>query len=768
MAKTGAEVPRVYGGPAGWISVAIPAAIFAFMLQFVAPVAAGQPVLLGLDWVPSMDIRLSVLIDGLSLTFALLISGIGMLVTLYSTKYLGTHPEYPRFVLFLMLFMVGMLGLVLADNLIALFVFWEITTISSYLLIGFSSDEAKSRRSALQALLVTGTGGLALLAGMILLGNVAGSFELSVILQQGDAIRAHPLYVPIVILFLAGAFTKSAQFPFHFWLPNAMAAPTPVSAYLHSATMVKGGVYLMARMNPALGETDLWFWALVIAGGFTTVFASILAVRQTDIKQVLAYTTLMALGALTLFIGAGTADAIKGMMTFLVVHSLYKAALFLMIGIVDHETGTRDVDTLRGLGRKMPLTFLGGAIAALSMAGIPPLVGFIGKEFLYKAGLGLDTASLWVTGCIFAASALMFVAAGISVLRPFTGKLAPTPQAPHEGPWAMWIGPLLLGAFSLGFGLFPDTIEAWLVAPGTWAVYGDYGYSVDLYLFREVNAAFLLSLATFATGAVLYAVHRPMRDRLGRLFEANPIKFDPGWDRVLDGLKALAAWQTNILQSGVLQRYIFTIFLTLAVGIGATLWARDVLNFSVDWTGDLDGLLFKHWAVLIFITSGAILTALTSSRMTAIAALGVVGIGVALIFIMFSAPDVAITQLLVETLVVVLVAVAMLKLPHLGLAKDRGRRPVHAALAGTVGVLVTLVMVAVLQGDIDRRITDYFEVASWPEAYGRNIVNVILVDFRAIDTFGEIAVVVIAALAAYALLRGTRYGAPADKEEDRT
>ncbi|WP_416915135.1 MAG: putative monovalent cation/H+ antiporter subunit A [Roseicyclus sp.] len=768
MAKSGAEVARVYGGPSGWISVAIPATIFVWMLQYTGAVAAGQPVLLGVDWVPSMDIRLSVLIDGLSLTFALLISGIGTLVTLYSTKYLGNHPEYPRFVLFLMLFMVGMLGLVLSDNLIALFVFWEITTISSYLLIGFSSDEAKSRRSALQALLVTGTGGLAFLAGIILLGNVAGSFELSVVLGQGDLIRAHPLYPAILILFLAGAFTKSAQFPFHFWLPNAMAAPTPVSAYLHSATMVKGGVYLMARMNPALGGTDAWFWALVIAGGFTTVFASVLAIRQTDIKQVLAYTTLMALGALTLFIGAGTAAAITGMMAFLVVHSLYKAALFLMIGIVDHETGTRDVDTLRGLGRKMPLTFLGGAIAALSMAGIPPLVGFIGKEFLYKAGLDMDRATLWITGTIFAASALMFVAAGISVLRPFTGRLAPTPQTPHEGPWAMWIGPLLLGSLSLGFGLFPDTLEAWFVAPGTWAVYGDYGYAVDLYLFREVNAAFLLSLATFATGAVLYAIHRPLRGWLGRVFEANPIKFDPGWDRVLDGLKALAGWQTRLLQSGVLQRYIFTVFLTLAVGIGATIWAKDAMDFRIDWVGAVDGLQFKHWAVVVFVTAGAILTAITSSRMTAIAALGVVGIGVALIFIIFSAPDVAITQLLVEVLVVVLVAVAMLKLPQLGLARDRKRRPVHAALAGVIGVLVTMVMIGVVQGDIDRRLTDFFEVASWPEAYGRNIVNVILVDFRAIDTFGEIAVVVIAALAAYALLRGTRYDRTEDKPEDRT
>lgn len=750
-------MPRRMGGLAGWISVLIPAALFAWMLQYAPQVAAGEQVLLSMDWVPSMDIRLSVLIDGLSLTFSLLITGIGALVTLYSTAYLGKHPEYPRFVLYLMLFMIGMLGLVLSDNLIALFVFWEITTISSYLLIGFNSDAEKSRRSALQALLLTGTGGLALLAGMILLANVAGSFELSVILTMGDEIRADPLYVPILILFLAGAFTKSAQFPFHFWLPNAMAAPTPVSAYLHSATMVKAGIYLMARVNPALGQTDIWFWTLVIAGGFTTVFASILAVRQTDIKQVLAYTTLMALGALTLFIGVGTSDAIKAAMLFLVVHSLYKAALFLMIGLVDHGTGSRDANVLRGLWRKMPITFIAGALAAISMAGIPPFFGFIGKEFLYKAGLDAPMAQVWVTGTIFAASVLMFVAAGISVLRPFTGPLGDTPLTPHEGPFQMWIGPLILGGLSLWFGVFSGTPETWLVAPATWAVYGDPSVTVDLYLFREVNSAFLLSLATFAVGAVLYLVHRPMRAWLGRVFEANPIKFDPGWDRVLDGLKALASWQTRYLQSGVLQSYMVMIFLTLALGIGATIWLQDALAFHLDVVAELDGLLFKHWAVLIFITAGALLTAYTGSRMTAIAALGVVGIGVALIFIMFSAPDVAITQLLVETLVVVLVAVAMLKLPQLKLEQE-ARRPWHAMLSLAVGALVTLVLVGVLQGDIDRRITDYFEIASWPDAYGRNIVNVILVDFRALDTFGEIAVVVVAALAAYALLKGTLYG----------
>ena len=454
MADTEPQVPRLFGGPSGWISVAVPLVLFIWFLQFIHAIAAGETLRWSMEWVPSLDVAISFWLDGLSLTFALLITGIGALVTLYSAQYLGTQPQYPRFILFLMAFMIGMLGLVLADNLLALFVFWEVTTISSYLLIGYLADEAKSRRSALQALLVTGTGGLAFLAGIVLIGFAAGSFELSEI--RDVELRDHPWIVAISILFLAGAFTKSAQFPFHFWLPNAMAAPTPVSAYLHSATMVKAGIYLMARMNPTLGGTDLWFWSLTIAGGFTAVFASIIAMRQSDIKQVLAYTTLMALGTLTLFIGAGTSAAIKGAMLFLIVHSLYKAALFLMIGIVDHRTGSREAEVLSGLSRKMPLTALAAVLAALSMAGIPPLIGFIGKEFLYKAALSMPTAQLWITGTAFAASALMFAVGGIVALRPFFGKLGDTPKAPREGPIAMLVGPLILAGLGLALGVNSD------------------------------------------------------------------------------------------------------------------------------------------------------------------------------------------------------------------------------------------------------------------------------------------------------------------------
>ncbi|MGB3409361.1 MAG: proton-conducting transporter membrane subunit, partial [Jannaschia sp.] len=562
MAST-AKNTRFLGGTPGIISVVVPGALFVWFAQFVPAIAAGEVLLWRIDWVPALGVTIGILLDGLSLSFGLLITGIGTLVTLYSTSYLGGHVHYTRFVCYLLAFMAGMLGLVLSDNLLTLFVFWEVTTISSYLLIGFNADEDKSRRNALQALLVTGTGGLAFLAGIILIAAATGTFDISAI---DGTLADHPLYLPILLLVLAGAFTKSAQVPFHFWLPNAMAAPTPVSAYLHSATMVKGGVYLLARMNPSLGGTDIWFWTLIIFGGVTAVFASILAIKQTDIKQVLAYTTLMALGTLVMFIGVGTPEAIKAAMTFLLVHSFYKASLFLMIGVVDHGTGTRDATVLRGLAKAMPVTAAAAALAALSMAGVPPLFGFIGKEVLYKAALDAGSGLIWVTACAFAASALMFVAGGIVAWRPFTGTLAETPVPAHEGPWAMLLGPVLLAALGLGLGLFPDYAEA-LVRPAAAAVMGA-EVEVDLYLWGGVNAALILSLLTFAVGFGLYLVHGRLRGWLA----TSPDRFDPGWDRLMGWVAAGAAWQTGVIQTGQLRRYIFVTFLTLAFGLSWSVW----------------------------------------------------------------------------------------------------------------------------------------------------------------------------------------------------
>ena len=738
----------------GWLPVLLCAGLFALLFQTVPQIAAGEVVRLSWSWVPSLGVNLSFFIDGLSLTFGLLITGIGALVLLYSSRYLRGHPHFSRFALFLTLFMLSMLGLVLADNLITLFVFWELTSITSYLLIGFNHGDPKSRRNALQALLVTAGGGLALLAGIILLGTAAGTFEMSEIRAQGDAILDHALYLPIFWLFILGAFTKSAQVPFHFWLPNAMAAPTPVSAYLHSATMVKGGVYLLARMHPTLSGPDIWFWTLTIFGAVTTVFASFMAIRQTDIKQTLAYTTLMALGMLVLLLGSDFGYAITAAMAFLVVHSFYKAALFLVAGLVEHSTGTRRLEVLGGLGRAMPITALAAALAALSMAGLPPFLGFISKELQYYASTGMPVGGLWITGAVLTANILIFATAGIGAFKPFWRPAGgDLPKPPHEGPWQMLAGPVVLSIFGLVFGLLPGWITAALIHPGVDAILGVPGQGEDLKLWAGVNTALILSLVTFALGFVVYLLHLRLRAALAWI-EARMPSFDRGWDRFLNGLKALAAWQTRVLQSGVLRVYLYTVFGTLLVGVGGTILLRGGLVMP-EWP---EAGNYRLWLVVGLIVAGAGLTSITNSLIAAIAGLGAVGIGVALIFIVFGAPDVAITQLLVETLVVVLFAVAALRLPALSADGPRKFRAFDAVFAIAIGAMVALIMMSVTSAPLDLKITDYFEGASWPEAFGRNIVNVILVDFRALDTFGEIAVVVIAALGAYALLKGRPEG----------
>ncbi|MEM6490463.1 MAG: putative monovalent cation/H+ antiporter subunit A [Pseudomonadota bacterium] len=749
MNAASAGSARSGNGLVGLAPAAVSGALFLWFLSFLPAVADGQALRVEWAWAPALGVSLSFLIDGLSLTFSLLISGIGFLVFLYSNTYLAGHAQFARFALFLFSFMLAMLGLVLADSLIALFVFWELTTITSYLLIGFGHETKKGRRSALQALLVTGTGALALLAGFILLGFTAGSFELSEILTKCDELKAHALYLPILILILAGAFTKSAQFPFHFWLPNAMAAPTPVSAFLHSATMVKAGVYLMARLHPGFSGTDAWLWTLTIAGAFTAVFASFLALRQTDLKQSLAYTTLMALGTLTLFLGQTSGYAITAFATFLVAHSLYKASLFLAVGCIDHSTGTREAELLGGLGRAMPITAAATGLAALSMAGFPPFIGFIGKELKYAGAIAVASEPIIVTLSMVLANALMLAVAGVVAFRPFWRPAGGAlPRTPHEAPWPMLAGPVLLALLGVFFGLAPGLIQDALITPTVLSLLGSANEAKQLKLWAGVNLPLFLSIATVALGLALYAFHRRLRTALAAA-DARAPNFDRGWDRLLDRFKAFAAWLTGLIQSGKLRRYIFITFSTVLIAIGGTLIARGVWPTTID----LEGVSGKLVALVVLTAAGAILTTITRSRIAAMAALGVVGIGVAMIFIAFGAPDVAITQLLVETLVIVLVAVALLRLPTMNRVGERDRRFRDASLAVGIGVVVTITMLAMLDAPLDRRLTDFFETASWTEAFGRNIVNVILVDFRALDTFGEIAVVVIAALASYAILR---------------
>ena len=480
---------RWFGERASLLLALFPALLAAWLLSQAPLVLHEGPQLLAWSWVPSLGISLSFLLDGLSLLFGLLITGIGTCVLVYAGGYLKGHQDMARFHLALVAFMASMLGLVLADGLLTLFIFWELTSITSYLLIGFNHQDIEARKSARQGLFVTVAGGLALMAGLVLLGVASGSWSLHDILRADEDLRQHALYTPMLICLLLGAFTKSAQFPFHFWLPNAMAAPTPVSAYLHSATMVKAGIYLLARLQPELGGTALWVTILSVVGATTMLTGAFLAIHHTNIKKLLAYSTVMALGTLTMLLGIGSEYAMTAFVTFLLAHSLYKGALFMVAGILDHETGTKDVTAMGGLRSVMPVTATIALIAALSLAGVPPLLGFIGKELMLEAALGAERVRSILVVFAFMAAVLTIAVASIIALRPFYGARHETPKTPHEAPLSMLIGPGLLALGSLALGLAPAMLgaDALLTSAAT-AVAGE-ALPISLSLWYGVNMA---------------------------------------------------------------------------------------------------------------------------------------------------------------------------------------------------------------------------------------------------------------------------------------
>lgn len=755
--KLAAEKPWFQRLNPGWFVALLPLALTFFFTGLIGQVAAGEVLTARYPWVPSLGVNLSFYIDGLSLVFALLISGIGSLVMVYAGGYLAGHPQLGRFYAYLLLFMTAMLGLVLSGNIIAMFVFWELTSLSSYLLIGFNHRQPEARASALQALLVTGGGGLALLAGLALLGQIGGSWELSNLFNQDTVIQNHPLYLPIVLLILLGAFTKSAQFPFHIWLPNAMAAPTPVSAYLHSATMVKAGVFLLARFNPVLGDTPAWQFSLSTAGAVTMLLGAYLAWQQTDLKRILAYSTISALGTLVLLLGVGTAIAVKAAVVFLIVHSLYKGALFMAAGAIDHETGTRDINQLRGLRRAMPVTFVAVTLAALSMAGALPLfVGYIGKKLIYEAALTAPSAGWLLTGAVLLANTFTVVVAGLVAVRPFWGRPQTTSKPVHEAPPSLWLGPLLLAGLGLLLVVLLEFVPGNLLTPflatSAMAV-ADQLVRVKLAAWSGINTIFWLSLATLLAGIGLYAG----RNGLHRLFSpANAAVAIAGpediYERALAGLQAIAAWQTRLLQHGRLRLYLLTIVLTAAGLVGYTLLTRYGLNIETGWSG----VRVHEVTVTVVILLATLAAVVSNSRLATIATLGIIGYGLSLLFVFYGAPDLAMTQLAVETLTVIILALTLYHLPRFSRLSSTAGRARDALVALVVGGLISLLVLTVLAVPMQSRLTPFFAENSVTLAKGRNIVNVILVDFRALDTLGEITVLAVAAIGIYALLKQQR------------
>ena len=743
-------VARRLGHNAAWLLALAPLAIFVHFLGFSSEVADGGVVTGGYAWVPSYNVSFSWLIDGLSLTFALLISGIGTLIILYSGGYLKGHEQLCRFFSFMLLFMGAMLGVVISDSFLMLFVYWELTSITSFLLIGFDHTREASRRAAIQALVVTGGGGLALLAGLLVIWNITGVTQLSLLLNYGEELRASPFYLLALLLVLGGAFSKSAQFPLHFWLPNAMEAPTPVSAYLHSATMVKAGVYLLMRLNPVLGDTAWWETLLPVFGGATLIVGTLLAIRQTDLKLMLAYTTVSSLGLLVMLTGFGSEHAVAAAVLYLVAHSLFKGGLFMVAGLIDHEAGTRDVTRLGGLRKAMPITFVAALAAAISMAGLPPFFGFLAKEEIYYALWATDPWSLAFVLVAIVGNGLMFVIGFAVALKPFLGPEVKTPKSAHEGPVLLWLGPLTLAIAALVAALVSPLTHRFISSPMASAVAGE-AETVTISVIPHMGPALILSLVTIVFGIIAYRMLDTLRAAMASALAAIGWGPDRGFDQLIAGLVRMSVALTRFVQPGRLDIYMTVTFLMIAAAlIGPMAWYGEWPSLPA-WPEDAQ---FHELVAIALVPIGLLAVIFARDRLTAIVSLGIQGFAGALVFMLFGAPDLSFTQFMVETLAVVILALVMTRL-RLTASDHRptGQKAVDMSVAIACGAGFTLYLMSVTQQPFDTALSEFFSAYSKVIAHGANVVNVIIVDFRGTDTLGEIAVVMVTGLAILSLIR---------------
>ena len=735
----------------GFVLPIIPLILFiwaAFKMWNVVDGAIYQSII---PWVSTIGLELVFRIDGLSVFFLMLITGFGILIHIYANAYLSHDHNRPKFFIYLSLFMGSMVGLVLSGSLLLMFIFWELTSLSSYLLIGYYHHKEKSRDSALQAMLVTVLGGLFMLAGIILLGQEAGTFRFDVLMANPDLILKSPSVNIVLLLLFVGALTKSAQFPFHFWLPNAMEAPAPVSAYLHSTTMVKAGIFLLARLSPIFSTLPLWTTLLPIIGGITMVYGALMALMNTDLKKILAYTTVSALGIMVMLLGIGTTMAVQAAMVFVLAHALYKGTLFMVAGNIDHETGTRDVTVLSGLRKTMPFTFAAALLAALSMSGVLPFFGFIAKEILYDAATHSPGWSYLTIGATFIAGAI-FAALSIELgFKIFFGKPAVLPKKPHEAPPGMLAGPLIAAGLGLIGGLFVEQLAQPLLHHTSNVV-----LSIDsvlkLTLWHGFTLIFVLSLLTLAAGFGLFMVCNPIRRFAQKYNLANLSGPESIYLKFIPTLLTVAKKQTQFFQSGLLRNYLIIIGLSFVGLVVVVFFANGSM---VDWSKMFSSSIGFRWHEVIIVAMmlvAMVLTTTAKSRLTAIVSLGLVGYGTAVIFLFFGAPDVAMTQFLIETLTVVLFVLILNKLPDFIVipAKTRLRLLIPALL---LGLMMTFLLLWLHQATFEPVLKEFFANNSYTQAKGKNIVNVILVDFRGLDTLGEITVLAIAALGVYSLLK---------------
>ncbi len=738
-----------------WFALAtilVPALTFVYLISQFTAVTTGPPQRIDIPWVPSFDISVALSLDGLGYLFALIISGIGVLVLMYASSYFEDDGDFTRFTSYTLVFMSAMLGIVLSDNLLLTYMFWEITTVTSYLLIGFKHEKSAARAGARRALLITAGGGLAMLAGFLMLGQIAGTYQISEILTQQGTVQADALYLPTLLLILTGAFAKSAQFPLHFWLPGAMEAPTPASTYLHSATMVKAGIFLLARLTPVLSGTDAWVWILTLVGLTTFVYAALIALSHTDLKSIFAYSTVSWLGILVALQGTSSEAAGNALVIGILAHALYKAALFLATGSIDHATGTRQITDLGNLARLMPLTFAGAFIALISMSGFPPVMGFLAKELLKVASLNEGQPAILLTlfmGAAIIGSALT-VAIALRVLREVFFGVAevPPPHEPHEVSPLLWGAPLVLGlgTLSLPF-LLPQVIDP-LVSAASSAIYQN-PVSVHLHLYEGVTPALIMSVAAIALGFGIFVIRRPLILIVRRIPEGNLAAIYE-W-MFFTALPDIAMWVTTHLQNGRLRYYIMIIFLVFVVAVAGVMLVAGIEPVPSNLLADFDFLVAGFASLLII---GAVAGCIAPGRLSAITILGIEGSLLALFFIFFGAPDLALTQLMIEVITFALFVLAFHFLPEaFNTQRNRGRRVFDTGIAITCGATITILILATGSNHISPSISDWYLDNSVDIAHGTNVVNVILVDFRGMDTMIEITVLAIAAIGTIALLR---------------
>lgn len=760
----------------GWFVLLVPVSLFIFYIGFLKTTMDGGHAIAELQWIPSLGISFVSYIDGLSLLFTLLITGIGALVVLYSIFYLDKRKEkLNHFYVYLLIFMSAMLGVVQSDNVISLYLFWELTSISSFLLIGYWNTRDGSRFGALKSMMITVFGGLMMLGGFVLLGIMGDTFSIRELIANAPTFVGHEFFTLALVLVLLGAFTKSAQFPFHIWLPDAMEAPTPVSAYLHSATMVKAGLYLVARFTPIFAVSEVWIWLVAGIGLLTLFWGSFFAVKQTDLKAILAFSTVSQLGLIMSLLGAGALayhsdDPIFKFATFaaifhLINHAVFKGSLFMIAGIVDHETGTRDIRKLGGLMSIMPVSFTVAFIGSMSMAGLPPFGGFLSKEMFLQSMLAIRHFELFnfaTWGIIFPviawiASVFTFIYSFYFVFKTFAGKQKsePLPTKPHEAPVGMLVSPVILATLVVGIFFIPNLIGKWFVKPAVMAVQPDlyshpsevavhvaawHGIAApELWMTVSLVGVGLVLFLTLARWQKLYDI-QPEYLSLNALYDSAMFVSDGGMNKL-----------SRFYMTGLIRTYLIYMFAFIAAITAATLFIKEA--FIVDMESFAPVNLYGVLTAIVLVIA-VCMVLLAKTRLSAIIALGAVGYSVALFFVIFKAPDLALTQLVIETISVALFLLAFKHLPSLNNHGQTKRNKIgNLIIAAGVGITVTLVALSAHSQKLIPSISQYYKDTVYTEAGGGNIVNVILVDYRGFDTLFEITVLSIVGIAVIAMIR---------------